>query len=186
MSIRRRLLLAVPSRPEHLAGRLAPLRWTKEQIKEWNASSGACGLFGSVKLPYSAYFGSHGGSPLSRPVPANETADQFSSAHRWHLRDISSDQKASRSIREDIERPDEIGGVLRHRIDRVQESRRSTKRPRIIEQNDRPIFRKAVSDRGINDPFRLAYHEEKRRAAFPSEPAVERANPIGQRIAWGP
>src|SRR6202040_3445116 len=78
------------------------------------------------------------------------------------------------------ERSDEIGGVLRHRIDRIGRLAARRGDPRIVEQNDRPIFRKTVGDRRIpmihSAPKML--HEKKRRAAFPSEPAVGEANTV--------
>ena len=62
------------------------------------------------------------------------------------------------------------------------------RRPRIVEQNDRPVFPKAVGDRGIpmihSAPKML--HEKKRRAAFLSEPPVGEANPVGfNELRWG-
>jgi hypothetical protein len=46
----------------------------------------------------------------------NETADQFGMAYRKRLRDISSDREAQQIDLQKSECPDQIGGVLRHRI----------------------------------------------------------------------
>src|SRR6267154_3158489 len=170
----------MPSRPEHLAGRLAPLRRAKEQIKEclewglpglWIGQAAVLGVFRVLR-----WFA------RSRPgAGENETADQFGMAYRKRLRDISSDREAQQIDLRKSERPDEIGGVLRHRIDRVRRLAARRGDPRIVEQNDRPIFRKAVGDRGIpmihSAPKML--HEKKRRADLLSEPAVGEANPVG-------
>src|ERR1700676_3843951 len=111
----------------------------------------------------------------------NKAADKFGMAYRKSLRDISPDREAEQIDLRKAERPDEIGGVLRHRIDRVRRLAARRGDPRIVEQNDRPIFRKAVGDRGIpmihSAPKML--HEKKRRAALLSEPAIGEANPVG-------
>src|ERR1700682_338979 len=102
-------------------------------------------------------------------------------AYCKRLRDISPDRESQQIDLRKSERPNEIGGVLRHRIDRVRRLAARRGAPRIVEQNDRPIFRKAVGDRGIpmihSAPKML--HEKKRRAAFLSDPAVGEANTGG-------
>src|SRR5216684_5737228 len=115
----------MPSRPEHLAGRLAPLRRAKEQIKEclewglpgfWIGQTAVLRIFRVLRW----FTRSRSGAG------ENETADQFRMAYRKSLRDISSDRETQQIDLRKSERPDEIGGVLRHRIDRVR--RRATRR----------------------------------------------------------
>src|SRR5258708_7440015 len=163
----------VPSRPERLAGELARLRRAKEQIKEclkWAlpglriSQAAVLGVFRVLR-----WFA------RSRPSAGeNETADQFGMAYRKRLRDISSDREAQQIDLRKSERPDEIGGVLRHRIDRIPRLAARRGDPRIVDQNDRPIFRKAVGDRWIpmiySAPKML--HENKRRADLLSQPPV--------------
>src|SRR6202048_4415483 len=170
----------MPSRPEHLAGRLAPLRRAKEQIKEclewglprfWIGQTTVLCVLGVLR-----WF------TRSRPgAGENETAYQLRMAYRKGLRDISSDREAEQIDLRKSERAHEIGRVLRHRIDRIRRFAARRGDPRIVEQNDPAIFRKAVGDRGIpmihSAPKML--HEKKRRAAFLSEPAVGEANPVG-------
>src|SRR6202171_2173813 len=109
----------MPSRPEHLAGRLAPLRRAKEKIKEclewglpglWIGQAAVLGVFRVLR-----WFA------RSRPgAGENETADQFGMAYRKRLRDISSDREAQQIDLRKSECPDEISAVLRHGIDRVR------------------------------------------------------------------
>src|SRR5260370_3647166 len=166
------------SRPEHLAGRLAPLRRAKEQIKEclewglpvfWIGQTAVLRIFRVLRWFTRSRSGAY----------QNETADQFGMAYRKGLCDVSSDREAQQIDLRKSERPDEIGGVLRHRIDRVRRLAARRGDPRIVEQNDRPIFRKAAGDRGIpmihSAPKML--HHKKRRAALLSDAAVSAANP---------
>src|SRR5271163_3431228 len=113
------LLSRMPSRPEHLAGRLARLRRAKEQIKEclewglpglWIGQAAVLGVFRVLR-----WFA------RSRPGAGEyETADQFGMAYRERLRDISPDRESQQVDLRKSDRPNEIGGVLRHCIDRVR------------------------------------------------------------------
>src|SRR5260370_32615918 len=103
----------MPSRPEHLAGRLATLRRAKEQIKEclewglpglWIGQAAVLGVFRVLR-----WFA------RSRPrAGENETADQFGVAYRKRLRDISSDREPQQIDLRKTKRPDEIAAVPRH------------------------------------------------------------------------
>src|ERR1700736_6421970 len=75
---------------------------------------------------------------------------------------------------------DEIGGVVGHRIDRVRGLAGRRGNPRIVEQDDAPMFRKPVGDRGIpvihSTPKML--HENERHAARLAESAIGEADPV--------
>src|SRR5258708_32836106 len=170
----------MPSRPEHLAGRLAPLRRAKEQIKErleWGLPGFWIGQTAVLSVLRVLRWFTRSRSGACQ----NETADQFRMAYRKGLCDISSDREAQQIDLRKSKCRDEIGGGLRHRIDRVRRLAARRGDSRIVEQNDRPIFRKAVGDRGIpmihSAPKML--HEKNRRAALLYEPAVGEGNPGG-------
>src|SRR5258707_9908053 len=170
----------MPSRQELLAGRRAPPRGGKEKIKEclkWGLPVFWIGQTAVLRVLRVLRWFTRSRSGAYQ----NETADQLRMAYRKGLRDISSDREAQQIDLRKSERPDEIGGVLRHRIDRIRRLAARRGDPRIVEHNDRPIFRKAVGDRGIpmihSAPKML--HEKKRRPALLSEPAVGEANTVG-------
>src|SRR6266481_6678825 len=122
----------MPSRPEHLAGRLAPLRRAKEQIKEcleWGLPGfwiGQTAVLSVFRILW-RFTRSRSGAG------ENETADQFRMAYRKSLRDISSDREAQQIDLRKSKRRDEIGGVLRHRIDHIRRLAARRGDPRIVE-----------------------------------------------------
>src|ERR1700733_932608 len=108
--------------------------------------------------------------------------------YRKGLRDISSDREAQQINLRKSKGRDEIGGVVRHRIDRVRRLAVRRGDPRIAEQNNRPIFHKAVGDGRIPmiHSATKMLHEKKWRAALAFEPAIGEANPVGfNELRWG-
>lgn len=122
----------MPSRPERLGGELARLRRAKEQIKEclqwglfglWIGQTTVLGVFRVLR-----WF-----TRSRSRAYQNETADQFRTAYCKRLRDISSDREAQQIDLRKSKRRDEIGGVLRHRIDRIRRLAARRGDPRIVE-----------------------------------------------------
>src|ERR1700704_5968360 len=110
----------------------------------------------------------------------DETADQPRTGEGEGRRDLSADGEAQQIDLRKSERGDEIGGVVGHRINRVRRLSGRRGDPRIVEQDDGPMFRKAVGDRGIpvihSTPKML--HENERHAARLAESAIGEADPI--------
>src|SRR5258708_2111042 len=77
-------------------------------------------------------------------------------------------------------RPSASGGVVGHRIDHVRRLSGRRGDPRIVEQDDGPMFRKAIRDRGIpvihSTPKML--HENERHAARLAESTIGEADPV--------
>ena len=88
--------------------------------------------------------------------------------------DVSPDGETQQIDLPKSEGADEIGDVVGHRIDRVRGLSGRRGDPRIVEQDDGQMFRKAVGDRGIpvihSAPKML--HENERRATALAESAI--------------
>src|SRR3979411_3515711 len=101
-------------------------------------------------------------------------------AEREGRRDVAADGEAQQIDLRKSERADEIGGVVGHCIDHVRRLSGRRGDPRIVEQDDGPMFRKAVGDRGIpvihSTPKML--HENERHAARLAESAIGEADPV--------
>src|SRR6202163_558384 len=169
----------MPSRPEGPCGRLARFRRAKEQIKK-RLDRDCAGLRigqGAVLAVFRILWRL---TSARAGASEYETADQLGTAERKGLRDVSPDGEAQQIDLCESEGADEIGGVFGHRIDRVRGLSGRRGDPRIVEQDDGPMFRKPVSDRGIpvihSTPKML--HENERHAARLAESAIGEADPV--------
>src|SRR6202140_1947089 len=141
-------LSRMPSRPEGPCGRLARFGRPEEQIKKRLDRDFAALRIGQGSVL--AVFRILWRLTSARAGASEyETADQLGTAERKGLRDVSPDGEAQQI---DLCKSDgavEIGGVVGHRIDRVRGLSGRRGDPRIVEQDDGPMFRKSVGDRGI-------------------------------------
>src|ERR1700688_328907 len=173
------ILSHVPSRPEGPCGGLARSGRAEEQIKKRldrdfaGLRIGQGGVLAVFQILWRITRARAGASEY-------ETADQLGTAEREGLRDVSADGEAQQIDLRKSERADEIGGVVGHRINRVRRLSGRRGDPRIVEQDDGPMFRKAVGDRGIpvihSTPKML--HENERHAARLAESAIGEADPV--------
>src|ERR1700736_6173767 len=169
----------MPSRPEGPCGCLARFGRAEEQIKkrlDWDFAAlriGQGAVLAVFRILWRLTSARAGASEY-------EMADQLGTAERKGLRDVSADGEAQQIDLRKSEGADEIGGVVGHRIDRVRRLSGRRGDPRIVEQDDGPMFRKAVGDRGIpvihSTPKML--HENERRAAGLAESAIGEADAV--------
>src|ERR1700730_9610607 len=169
----------MPSRPEGPCGRLARFRRAEEQIKKRLDRDFAALRIGQgavlavFRILWQLTSARAGASEY-------EMADQLGTAERKGLRDVSPDGEAQQIDLRKSEGADETGGVVGHRIDRVRGLPGRRGDPRIVEQNDGPMFRKAVGDHGIpvvhSAPKML--QENERHAAARAESAIGEADSV--------
>src|SRR6266852_8982280 len=102
-------------------------------------------------------------------------------SERKGLRDVSPDGETQQIDLRKSEGADEIGAVVGHRIDRVRGLSGRRGDPRIVEQDDGPMFRKSVGDRGIPviHSATKMLHDEERHAAGLAESALGEADAVG-------
>src|ERR1700722_7228694 len=169
----------MPSRPEGPCGRLARFGRAEEQIKKRldrdcaALSIGQGGVLAVFRILWRLTRARAGASEY-------ETADQLGTAERKGLRDVSADGEAQQIDLCKSEGADEIGGVVGHGIDRVRGLSGRRGDPRIVEQDDGPMFRKAVGDRGIPviHSTTKMLHENERHAAGLAESAIGEADSV--------
>src|ERR1700730_7591258 len=170
----------MPSRPEGPCGRRARFRRAEEQIKKRLDRDFAALRIGQGSVL--AVFRILWRLTSARAGASEyETWDQLGTAERKGLRDVSPDGEAQQI---DLCKSDgavEIGGVVGHRIDRVRGLSGRRGDPRIIEQDDGPMFRKSVGDRGIPVIHSAAkmLHEDERDAGCIAKAAIGEADAVG-------
>src|SRR6202140_46614 len=160
----------MPSRPEGSCGRLARFGRAEEQIKKRldrdcaALSIGQGSVLAVFRILWRLTSARAGASEY-------ETADQVGTAERKGLRDVSADGEAKQIDLRKSEGADEIGGVVGHRINRVRRLSGRRGDARIVEQDDGPMFRKAVGDGGIPAIHSAAkvVHEDQGDAAGAAE-----------------
>src|ERR1700736_4401950 len=169
----------MPSRPEGPCGRLARFGRAEEQIKKRLDRDfaalriGQGGVLAVFRILWRL-------TSARASAGEYETADQLGTAEHKGLRDVSPDGEAQQIDLYKSEGADEIGGVVGHRIDRVRDLSGRRGDPRIIEQDDGPMFRKSVGDRGIpvihSAPKML--HQDERHAGCLAKAAIGEADSI--------
>src|SRR6202048_879134 len=163
----------MPSRPERPYGRLARFGRAEEQIKK-RLDRDCAGLRigqGAVLAVFRILWRL---TSARASAGEYETADQLGTAEHKGLRDVSPDGEAQQIDLYKSEGADDIGGVVGHRIDRGGGLSGRRGDPRIIEQDDGPMCRKSVGDRGIPviHSATKVLHENERNTAGLAESAI--------------